>query len=110
MRVASWTWVTAAVVVGRFARASFPKIKSTRTAGPDRDSRFFFALIAFTKPERHVMTLLHWKDRPLAELLRIAWPITVSMLSWSAMTIVDTMLIGHVGRAELAGVGPGGIV
>ena len=53
---------------------------------------------------------LTWKDRPLGELLRIAWPITVSMLSWSAMTIVDTLLIGHVGRAELAGVGLGGIV
>ncbi|HVR62287.1 MAG TPA: MATE family efflux transporter [Polyangia bacterium] len=56
------------------------------------------------------MPHLTWKDRPLGELLRIAWPITVSMLSWSAMTIVDTLLIGHVGRAELAGVGLGGIV
>jgi MATE family multidrug resistance protein len=32
------------------------------------------------------------------------------MLSYSAMTLVDTLLIGHVGRAQLAGVGLGGIV
>ncbi|MEA2700091.1 MAG: multidrug resistance protein family [Myxococcales bacterium] len=56
------------------------------------------------------MHSLIWKDRPLSELLRIAWPITVSMLSYSAMTLVDTVLIGHVGRAQLAGVGLGGIV
>ncbi|HEY2901510.1 MAG TPA: MATE family efflux transporter [Polyangia bacterium] len=56
------------------------------------------------------MPHLEWKDHPLKELLRIAWPITVSMLSYSAMTLVDTILIGHVGRAQLAGVGLGGIV
>lgn len=56
------------------------------------------------------MPHLSWKDHPLKELLRIAWPITVTMLSYSAMTLVDTALIGHVGRAQLAGVGLGGIV
>jgi MATE family multidrug resistance protein len=52
---------------------------------------------------------LGWKQRPLAELVRISWPIAVSSLSYSAMTLVDTMLIGHVGRGELAGVGLAGI-
>jgi MATE family multidrug resistance protein len=31
------------------------------------------------------------------------------MISYSVMTMVDTLLIGHVGRAELAGVGLGGV-
>src|SRR5688572_31759265 len=52
---------------------------------------------------------LVWKDRPFAELIRLAWPIALSMISYSVMTVVDTLLIGHVGRAELAGVGLGGI-
>ena len=52
---------------------------------------------------------LSWKNRPLHELARLAWPIAVSTVSYSLMTVVDTVLIGHVGRAELAGVGLGGI-
>jgi MATE family multidrug resistance protein len=51
---------------------------------------------------------LPWKDRPVRELIRLAWPIAVSMLSYSVMTSVDTWLVGHVGRAELAGVGLAG--
>lgn len=31
------------------------------------------------------------------------------MLSFSVMTLVDTVLVGHVGRAQLAGVGLGGV-
>src|SRR5688500_5510713 len=54
------------------------------------------------------MNLL-WKDRPFAELIRLAWPIAISTVSYSVMTVVDTLLIGHVGRAELAGVGLGGV-
>jgi MATE family multidrug resistance protein len=52
---------------------------------------------------------LTWKDRPLRELIRLAWPIAVSTVSYSVMTVVDTLLVAHVGRAELAGVGLGGI-
>jgi MATE family multidrug resistance protein len=52
---------------------------------------------------------LQWTERPFRELLRLAWPIAVSTMSYSVMTVVDTLLIGHVGRAELAGVGLGGI-
>jgi len=52
---------------------------------------------------------LDWTLHPFRALLRLAWPIAVSTVSYSVMTIVDTLLIGHVGRAELAGVGLGGI-
>jgi MATE family multidrug resistance protein len=51
-----------------------------------------------------------WKDRPLRELLRLAWPITISTVSYSVMTLVDTILVGHLGRSELAGVGLGGVM
>ena len=51
---------------------------------------------------------LSWELRPLRELLRLAWPIAVSMLSYSIMTLVDTLLVGHLGAAALAGVGLGG--
>ncbi|MBC8133660.1 MAG: MATE family efflux transporter [Deltaproteobacteria bacterium] len=53
---------------------------------------------------------IEWKDNPLRALGRLAWPITISTLSYSVMTLVDTILVGHVGRAELAGVGLGGIM
>jgi MATE family multidrug resistance protein len=51
---------------------------------------------------------LSWERRPLAELLRLSWPVAVSMLSYSLMTLVDTLLVGHLGAASLAGVGLGG--
>ena len=51
---------------------------------------------------------LEWQDRKLGALLRLAWPITISTLSYSIMTLVDTLLVGHLGPASLAGVGMGG--
>jgi MATE family multidrug resistance protein len=51
---------------------------------------------------------LEWESRKLGELLRLAWPITVSTLSFSIMTLVDTLLVGHLGPSSLAGVGMGG--
>lgn len=51
-----------------------------------------------------------WKDKPLRELARLAWPIAISTVSYSTMTLVDTVLVGHLGRAQLAGVGLGGIM
>jgi multidrug resistance protein, MATE family len=44
------------------------------------------------------------------ELVRLAWPITVSTLSFTVMTVVDTAFVGRLGPASLAGVGLGGIV
>ncbi len=45
----------------------------------------------------------------LRELVRLAWPITVSTLSFTVMTVVDTAFVGRLGPAALAGVGLGGI-
>lgn len=51
---------------------------------------------------------LSWREDPLAELLRLAWPICVSMLSYSAMTVADTAFVSDLGPAALAGVGLAG--
>ncbi|HEX5064114.1 MAG TPA: MATE family efflux transporter [Kofleriaceae bacterium] len=53
---------------------------------------------------------LTWSDRPGRALLRLAWPITVSMVSFSAMTLASTAFVAHVGADELAGVGLAGVV
>ena len=53
---------------------------------------------------------LLWNDRPGRELLRLAWPITVSMLSFSTMTLASTAFVAQIGSAELAGVGLAGAV
>ena len=53
---------------------------------------------------------LDWTERPGRALLRLAWPITVSMLSFSTMTLASTAFIAHVGADELAGVGLGAVV
>ena len=43
----------------------------------------------------------------LREVAHIAWPIVVSMLSYTAMGVSDTLLVGWVGKTELAAVGLG---
>nr|MBA3457459.1 MATE family efflux transporter [Deltaproteobacteria bacterium] len=53
---------------------------------------------------------LSWAERPGRELLHLAWPITISMLSFSAMTLVSTAFVASVGADALAGVGLGGII
>ena len=53
---------------------------------------------------------LTWIDRPGRELVRLAWPITVSMISFSMMTLTSTAFVAHVGADELAGVGLAGVV
>lgn len=53
---------------------------------------------------------LSWTERPGRELLRLAWPITVSMVSLSAMTLASTAFVAHVGADELAGVGLGAVI
>jgi len=57
-----------------------------------------------------VSNSLPWIERPGRELLRLAWPITVSMVSFSTMTLASTAFVAQVGSAELAAVGLGGIV
>ena len=53
---------------------------------------------------------LSWSPKPGRALLRLAWPITVSMLSFSAMTLVSTAFVASIGADELAGVGLAGVV
>jgi MATE family multidrug resistance protein len=53
---------------------------------------------------------LNWTERPARALLRLAGPITVSTLSFSAMTLASTAFVAHLGADELAGVGLGGVV
>lgn len=49
-------------------------------------------------------------SRPFGpELIRLAWPICASLLSWSVMTLVDTLFIGQLGAAALGGVGLGAV-
>lgn len=53
---------------------------------------------------------LSWSERPGRELIRLSWPIAVSMLSYSLMSLVDTMFVGHMGSDALAGVGLGAVL
>jgi MATE family multidrug resistance protein len=52
---------------------------------------------------------LSWADHPLRELIHLAWPITVSLLSFGVMTFVDTLFVSSIGTAALAGVGLAGV-
>ena len=49
------------------------------------------------------------KTQLFRELVSLAWPIAVSTLSFTVMTVVDTAFVGRLGPASLAGVGLGGI-
>ena len=51
-----------------------------------------------------------WADHPGRALMRLAWPITVSMVSYSAMTLTSTVFVARVGADQLAGVGLAGVV
>ena len=48
---------------------------------------------------------LSWSGAPGRELARRAWPIAVSTLSYSAMSLVGAAFVARVGAAEVAGVG-----
>ena len=53
---------------------------------------------------------LAWAATPTRELVRLAWPITVSTLSFSAMQLTATTFVAQIGKDELAGVGLAGVV
>ncbi len=53
---------------------------------------------------------LSWTEKPGRELLKLAWPITVSMVSFSTMTLASTAFVAHIGADELAGVGLAGVI
>ena len=59
--------------------------------------------------ENRTENRLEWIDHPMAELVRLSWPIAVSTLSYSVMTLVDTLFVARLGKASLAGVGLGGV-
>jgi MATE family multidrug resistance protein len=56
------------------------------------------------------MSDLSWTSRPGRELLRLAWPITISTVSFSTMTLASTAFVAQVGADELAAVGLGSVV
>jgi len=43
-------------------------------------------------------------------VLRMAWPVIVQQVSFTLVQLVDTLLVGHLGKDALAGVGLGSIV
>ena len=51
-----------------------------------------------------------WEASPVRELVRLAWPICVSMLSYSTMTLADTAFVASLGRSALSGVGLAGVM
>jgi multidrug resistance protein, MATE family len=53
---------------------------------------------------------LEWERAPLGALVRLSWPIVVSMLSVSTMTLVDTLFVSRLGPAAVAGVGLAGVL
>jgi MATE family multidrug resistance protein len=57
-----------------------------------------------------VSSSLTWAERPGRELVRLAWPITVSMVSFATMTLTSTAFVAQLGADELAGVGLAGVV
>ena len=58
----------------------------------------------------HPSTSLSWAEQPGRALLRLAWPITISMVSFSTMTLASTAFVARVGKDELAGVGLAAVV
>jgi multidrug resistance protein, MATE family len=48
---------------------------------------------------------LEWSRQPFRALLRLAWPIAVSTMSWTVMSLIGTLFVSQVGAKELAGVG-----
>lgn len=52
---------------------------------------------------------LTWADHPFSELIRLAWPIAVSMVSYAFMTLADTVFVAGLGRSALAAVGLGSV-
>jgi MATE family multidrug resistance protein len=59
--------------------------------------------------ERRIERTLPWRYRLFPELVRLAWPIAISTLSYSVMTLVGTLFVGRLGASALAGVGLGGV-
>ncbi|MDA0712883.1 MAG: MATE family efflux transporter [bacterium] len=53
---------------------------------------------------------MHFKTEPLNEgsissVFKLAWPLIIGMLSFTIMDVTDTLMVGQLGKSELAGVG-----
>ena len=55
--------------------------------------------------------MLQWRElrQELPPLIRLAVPIVVGELGWMTMGVVDTMMVGHLGKEALGGVAIAGI-
>ncbi len=53
---------------------------------------------------------LLWEERVVPEMTRMAWPIALSMISYAAATLIDTIFVSPLGADALAGVSLGGVV
>ena len=55
--------------------------------------------------------MLHWRElrQELPPLIRLAIPIVSAELGWMTMGVVDTMMVGHLGKEALGGVAIAGI-
>lgn len=53
---------------------------------------------------------LVWAASPTRELVRLAGPLVVSLLSTSVASLVDTLFVGRLGAVPLAAVGLGGVI
>lgn len=62
------------------------------------------------EPPQPCARSLPWQQRPTRALLGMAWPITLSGLSFAMMGVVDTAFVGTQGASQLAGVGIGAVV
>ncbi len=52
---------------------------------------------------------LTWTHQPSRELVRLAWPMVISLLSVTVASLLDTLFVGRFGAAPLAAVGLGGV-
>src|SRR5690349_15843811 len=67
------------------------------------------AVCSFGTTTMNTTLTASWESRPIKAVLTLAWPIAVSQISYSTMTLVDTLFVARLGTAELAGVGLGGV-
>ena len=66
--------------------------------------------MSVVRPSSSSSLALSWAERPGRALLKLAWPITVSVVSFSAMTLASTAFVAQIGADELAGVGLAAVV
>lgn len=55
--------------------------------------------------QKHSLSTYHPNQGSIEEVLRVAWPIIVGVLSYTAMGVADTFYVGFLGTTSLAAVG-----